>query len=372
MQSHQRYFPLGGNRFAVVANGGDPETILPGYRAVLENRLDDAAFTFDRDVAKGIEGLAAGSARSRSSPARARSRTRRERLVDLVDAPRRRGGIAIEAARLAKADQAAELVREFAELEGHIGAEYARLAGYPEAVATAIEDQYLPDAAGAPLPRSEAGRLLAAADKLDNLRVTFGLGKRPTGSRDPFGLRRAAIGLCRLADEGGVTVARDLLAGRRARVRRGAARRAARRAGRAGAGRAALRDEPSRRRRRARPRARRARRADARLGAHGLHARPADLGRRAPGAVDPERFEPTPSATSGSRSSGAARNRRRARGRLRHRVRSGRGARPDGRAVLRGRARDGGGRAVRANRLRLLLAVRDDVGALGDFSQIPI
>jgi glycyl-tRNA synthetase beta chain len=102
-------------------------------------------------------------------------------------------------------------VREFTELEGHIGATYARLAGYDDDVVQAIDEQYLPDSAGGPLPRSRAGAILAAADKLDSLRVAFGLGKRPTGSRDPFGLRRAAIGLCRLATEGGVRIERTLL-----------------------------------------------------------------------------------------------------------------------------------------------------------------
>ncbi len=210
MQSHQRYFPLGGNRFAVVANGGDPETILPGYRAVLENRLDDAGFTFDRDVAKGVDALA-GQLGSITFVAGGGSfADKAKRLVDLVT---RLGGgpDAIEAARLAKADQASELVREFAELEGYIGGEYARLAGRPEEVAVAIADQYLPDGADAPLPRSEEGRILSTADKIDNLAVIFGLGKRPTGSSDPFALRRSAIGLCRLADEGGVTISRELL-----------------------------------------------------------------------------------------------------------------------------------------------------------------
>jgi glycyl-tRNA synthetase beta chain len=210
MQSHQRYFPLGGNRFAVVANGGDPDTILPGYRSVLENRLDDAGFTFDRDAARGIEALAAALGSITFVAGGGSFADKTERLVELV---RQLGGgdDALEAARLAKADQASELVREFADLEGYIGGEYARTAGASEEVAVAIEDQYLPDGAEAPLPRTEAGRLLAAADKIDNLTVIFGLGKRPTGSADPFALRRAAIGLCRLADEGGVTVPLELL-----------------------------------------------------------------------------------------------------------------------------------------------------------------
>jgi glycyl-tRNA synthetase beta chain len=210
MQSHQRYFPLGGNRFAVVANGGDPDTILPGYRAVLENRLDDAGFTFDRDVAKGIEQLAEQLASITFVAGGGSFADKSERLVELVT--RLGGGAeAADAARLAKADQAAELVQQFGELEGYVGGEYARIAGSTDGVATAIAEHYLPDGADAPLPSTEAGRLVAAADKLDNLQVIFGIGKRPTGSSDPFALRRAAIGLCRLADEGGVTVGRDLL-----------------------------------------------------------------------------------------------------------------------------------------------------------------
>jgi len=102
-------------------------------------------------------------------------------------------------------------VREFPELEGHVGAEYARLAGYPEAVCAAIDEQYLPDAAEAPLPSTETGRVLSAADKIDTLNVSFELGQRPTGSRDPYGLRRAAIGLGRLATEGNLMVPRELM-----------------------------------------------------------------------------------------------------------------------------------------------------------------
>jgi glycyl-tRNA synthetase beta chain len=205
MQSHQRYFPLGGARFAFVANGGDSAVVRAGNDRVLEGRLEDASFTFERDVAAGIEELCgrltvitfvagAGSFADKTA--------RLERLVEALG-----GGEATrEAARLAKADQAAELVREFPDLEGAIGAEYARLAGYPEAVCVAIEEQYLPDASGGPLPQTEGGRILAAADKIDTLTVAFALGQRPTGSRDPYGLRRAAIGLCRLAIEGGLEV----------------------------------------------------------------------------------------------------------------------------------------------------------------------
>jgi glycyl-tRNA synthetase beta chain len=210
MQSHQRYFPLDGARFAFVANAGEPDLVRAGNERVLEGRLEDASFTFERDVARGIEALA-GELGSITFLAGAGSFAEKsERLAALVE---KLGGDehALEAARLAKADQAAELVREFPELEGHIGAEYARLAGKPEEVCEAIEDQYLPDSAGGPLPRSQAGKVVAAADKLDNLTVAFDLGRRPSGSRDPFGLRRAAIGLCRIAIEGGVEIDLGLL-----------------------------------------------------------------------------------------------------------------------------------------------------------------
>jgi glycyl-tRNA synthetase beta chain len=226
MQSHQRYFPLGGARFAFVANGGDPAVVREGNERVLENRLEDASFTFERDVRRGIDELAQELGAITFAAGAGSFADKTERLIRLVDALD--GGEASrEAARLAKADQAAELVREFPELEGTIGGEYARLAGYPEAVCAAIEEHYLPDAAGGPLPQTEPGRLLAAADKIDNLTVAFALGRRPTGSRDPFGLRRAAIGLCRLALEAGlridvaslVSVDERLLAGQGAEVK---------------------------------------------------------------------------------------------------------------------------------------------------------
>jgi glycyl-tRNA synthetase beta chain len=210
MQSHQRYFPLGKNRFAVVAGGGDVDVIRYGYTAVLDARLEDAAFTFDRDVAVGIEELAGRLSRITFFEGGGTYADKTERLVALVE---QLGGDdhAREAARLAKADQASELVREFTDLEGVIGAEYARLAGQPDEVCSAIEEHYLPDGADAPLPSTEAGRLLSAADRIDTLAVSFSLGHRPTGSRDPYGLRRAAIGLCRLAVEGGVSVSHELL-----------------------------------------------------------------------------------------------------------------------------------------------------------------
>lgn len=213
MESHQRYFPLEGNRFAFVANGGDPATVIAGNEGVLEGRLEDASFTFERDLAKGIEQLAEESASITFVAGAGTFGDKVARLQVLVEALGG-GDASREAARLAKADQAAELVREFPDLEGHIGAEYARLAGFPEAVCAAIDEHYLPDSAGGPLPETETGRVLAAADKIDSLAVAFALDQRPTGSRDPYGLRRAAIGLCRLALEGNLELDVDALSAR--------------------------------------------------------------------------------------------------------------------------------------------------------------
>ena len=210
MQSHQRYFPLGDNRFAFVANGGDAELVRAGNENVLEGRLDDASFTFERDVRVGIDALAERLGAITYFKGAGSFADKAERLQRLV-VELGGGDASVEAARLAKADQAAELVREFSDLEGYIGGEYARLAGYPEAVSAAIEEQYLPDASGGPLPQTEAGKVLAAADKLDALTTSFAVGHRPSGSRDPYGLRRAAIGLDRLAVEGGLAVPRALL-----------------------------------------------------------------------------------------------------------------------------------------------------------------
>ena len=215
MQSHQRYFPLGGARFAFVANGGDPDVVRTGNERVLEGRLDDARFSYERDVQVGIEAMAE---QLDSITFHARAGTFADKAVRLRELCDLLGGgeASGEAARLAKADQASTMVHEFPELEGFIGGEYARLAGVPEGVAAAIAEHYLPDQAGGPLPETAAGRVLSAADKIDNLTVAFALGERPTGSRDPYGLRRAAIGLSRLAVDGELEidlaglVARDL------------------------------------------------------------------------------------------------------------------------------------------------------------------
>jgi glycyl-tRNA synthetase beta chain len=210
MQSHQRYLPVlaedgrPSSHFCFVANSGPDaaQTVITGNERVVRGRLDDAAFSLAKDLELGLEGLADGLGRI-SYHARAGSLAHRTaRLEVLVAALADSLGIddgkrahALTAARLAKADQASRLVGEFAELEGYVGAVYARTGGLPEPVAAAIAEQYLPAAAGAAPPASLAGALVACADKLDSLATAFGLGEQPTGSRDPYGLRRAAAGV---------------------------------------------------------------------------------------------------------------------------------------------------------------------------------
>ncbi len=135
---------------------------------------------------------------------------KRDRLVAgvgevaaLVGADPATRATAERAAVLAKADQGAVLVAEFSELEGYVAAEYARRAGVPEEVARAVEEHYLPEGASSPLPAGPAGAILAAAERIDNLVGAFAVDEAPTGSKDPYGLRRAALGLLRIALERG-------------------------------------------------------------------------------------------------------------------------------------------------------------------------
>src|SRR5665811_2492224 len=120
-------------------------------------------------------------------------------LAAAVGAPEDSKTHALEAARLAKADQVSVMVREFADLEGVMGETYALIEGFPGEVAQAIREQYLPDAAGGVAPRTVAGALLATAEKVDNIVGAFACGEPPSGSKDPYGLRRAAMGMVTIA-----------------------------------------------------------------------------------------------------------------------------------------------------------------------------
>jgi glycyl-tRNA synthetase beta chain len=213
MQSHQRYFPIVSGqgldaRFAFVANGGDPAVVVEGNEEVLVGRLEDAAFAHTKDAARGIHAMLAELPRvsfleGAGSLAQKSERVREVsgQLCDRVEAdPDVRAAVG-RAAELCKADLVSSLVAEFSDLQGYAGALYARAAGEPGPVCDAIEDHHMPVEAGGALPSSEQAALLAIADKADTVAVAFALGAQPTGSRDPYGLRRAAAGIVAIALE---------------------------------------------------------------------------------------------------------------------------------------------------------------------------
>ncbi len=215
MQSHQRYFPLEREdgslqaSFLAISNG-DPahaDVITRGNEDVLSARLQDATFSFDKDTAAGLDEL---DRRLDTIVFHQRLGTLADKRERLVAGVRTLGAqldldasTAEAAARLAKVDQGAVLVAEFSELQGYAGAHYARLAGRPEDVCMAVEEHYLPEGPDSPTPTTQAGALLALAEKTDSLVGAFAINERPTSSKDPYGLRRAAAGLVRIAIERG-------------------------------------------------------------------------------------------------------------------------------------------------------------------------
>ncbi len=226
MQSHQRYFPVRAAdgrllpAFLYVSNAdlGAAAVVTRGNERVLEGRLDDAEFAFDRDVAEGLDTMAD----------RLRDVVFHEKLGSLADKAARLQGLVAglaagpraagdspggngsgpslgetlrTAARLAKADLVSRVVIEFPVLQGEMGGVYAITGGAGEPVARAVGEHYRPLSATAPLPTTLPGALLAVADKADNIVGAWVAGAKPSGSRDPYGLRRAAMGVVRIALE---------------------------------------------------------------------------------------------------------------------------------------------------------------------------
>jgi glycyl-tRNA synthetase beta chain len=212
MQSHQRYFPIRSAdgdlepRFVVISNGGDDDVVRGGNEEVLVGRLDDARFAYDRDRALGLAAMVAELDRVSFIEGGGTLADKTARLGPIVEALCDLNGIdddvreaGLRAAALCKADLVSRLVGEFSALQGYAGSVYAAEAGEPEAVCAAIAEHHRPDEAGGELPASPAGALVALADKGDTIRVAFAAGLEPTGSRDPYGLRRAAAGLAAIA-----------------------------------------------------------------------------------------------------------------------------------------------------------------------------
>ena len=225
MKANQKYFPLldaAGkltNQFLVVSNisPADPSAVIGGNERVVRPRLADAKFFFDQDRKKSLESRVAGLAKVVYHN---KLGTQGERMARVAAIARRiadsLGGGALaqhaeQAAVLAKADLLTDMVGEFPELQGIMGRYYAQHDGLDTDVADAVEDHYKPRFAGDSLPRGLVGTVVALADKLETLVGMFGIGQIPTGDRDPFALRRHALGVIRMLAEGDLDLPIDKL-----------------------------------------------------------------------------------------------------------------------------------------------------------------
>ena len=225
MKANQKYFPLldeAGkltNQFLLVSNirPQDPSAVIGGNERVVRPRLADAKFFFDQDRKKTLESRVEGLAKVvyHNKLGTQGERMARVEAIARAIAGQLGGGELAEqatlAARLAKADLLTDMVGEFPELQGIMGRYYALHDGLPGAVADAIEDHYKPRFAGDELPRNRVGTVLALADKLETLVGMFGIGQIPTGDKDPFALRRHALGIIRMLAEGGLALPLDEL-----------------------------------------------------------------------------------------------------------------------------------------------------------------
>ena len=214
MKANQKYFPLlkDGkltNKFLVVSNirPADPSAVIGGNERVVRPRLADAKFFFDQDRKKSLMDRIPGLAKVVYHNKLGTQGERVERVAALARAiGQQLGGEAlanqaVRAAVLAKADLLTDMVGEFPELQGIMGRYYALHDGEPVEVADAIEDHYKPRFAGDELPRGNVGLCVALADKLQTLADMFGIGQLPTGDKDPFALRRHALGMLRMLIE---------------------------------------------------------------------------------------------------------------------------------------------------------------------------
>ncbi|MDR1648047.1 MAG: glycine--tRNA ligase subunit beta [Zoogloeaceae bacterium] len=216
MKANQKYFPLldaAGkltHQFLIVSNltPADPAAILGGNERVVRPRLADARFFFEQDKKKTLESRlpALDKVVYHNKLGSQGARSKRVAAIALAIGERLGGdklaAQAQVAARLAKADLLTGMVGEFPELQGVMGRYYAKNDGLPEDVADAIEDHYKPRFAGDTLPRARVGMVVALADKLETLAGLFGIGQTPTGDKDPFALRRHALGVIRMLMEG--------------------------------------------------------------------------------------------------------------------------------------------------------------------------
>jgi glycyl-tRNA synthetase beta chain len=208
MRHHQKYFSvestpgkLAPHFVAVMNTSGDPEGLVKrGNERVLKARFNDARFFWEVDQHKKLADRVADLGHVTFQAKLGSYLEKTERIVKLVD---ELGGNAHaqRAAYLCKADLTTEMVKEFTDLQGQVGGLYARYQGEPESVAKAIYDHYKPLSMDGEIPSTHEGQLVALADKLDTLRGCFAVGLIPTGSKDPFALRRAAQGVVKILVE---------------------------------------------------------------------------------------------------------------------------------------------------------------------------
>ena len=208
MRHHQKYFSvesaagkLAPHFVAVMNTSGDPEGLVKrGNERVLKARFNDARFFWDVDQHKKLTNRVDDLSHVTFQAKLGSYLEKTERIVKLVD---ELGGNAHaqRAAYLCKADLTTEMVKEFTDLQGQVGGLYARHQGEPESVAQAIYDHYKPLSMDGEIPSTHEGQLVALADKLDTLRGCFAVGLVPTGSKDPFALRRAAQGIVKILVE---------------------------------------------------------------------------------------------------------------------------------------------------------------------------
>lgn len=219
MREHQRFFPVYSSeeplmaRFIAISNNGENELIRSGYERVLRARLADAAFFWKEDLKTPLTARLDSLKKIVWQENLGTLYEKVERITSLAFALSRTLGIeekdgafTLRAARLAKADLTTSMVYEFPELQGIMGREYALQQGEEEAVARAIDEHYLPRFSGDKLPSTMPGRILAIADKMDTLTGCFAAGKQPTGSQDPYALRRNALGVCHVIMEGNLII----------------------------------------------------------------------------------------------------------------------------------------------------------------------
>ncbi len=227
MKANQKYFPLLDaqgkltRHFLVVSNirPTDPSAVIGGNERVVRPRLADAKFFFDQDRKKTLQSRVDGLAKVVYHNKLGTQGERTQRVVAMAKALARQWPAASDqwlseveqAARLAKTDLLTDMVGEFPELQGIMGGYYARHDGLSEAVALAIEDHYKPRFAGDELPRNDVGLVVALADKLETLVGMFGIGNLPTGDKDPFALRRHALGVIRMLVEAQLPVSLSAL-----------------------------------------------------------------------------------------------------------------------------------------------------------------